>query len=310
MQQRSITAYHQTVPNTLVHFAVQGAASRGLWPRLDPRWIYIGCLLPDVPWIVRRLAVALGAPVDPIDLRLYAMAQASLAGTLLLCGALAALAARARLAFCVLAANALLHLLLDACEVKWGNGVHLLAPFSWRMTSFDLAAGEGVLMAVLTAAGALVGAWEIVRPRLPVLSLELRPRRLAAAGALLAAYALAPLPLLGSVEESNSYSVSTLRQKERRAGSTIGLDRAGFRRTPGGGLIELWNGETVGAIGAIPEQDARVSLTGTFLQPDRLRVERFVEHRRQRDWPSYLALAMLFLLWARPSPSARRTSRR
>jgi hypothetical protein len=26
-----------------------------------------------------------------------------------------------------------------------------------------------------------------------------------------------------------------------------------------------------------------------------------VEHRRQRDWPSYLALAMLFLLWVRPS---------
>ena len=146
------------MPNTLVHFAAQGAASRSLWRRLDPRWIYLGCLLPDVPWIARRVAAVLALPVDPIDLRLYAMAQASLAGTLLLCAAFAAVAAQPRLALAVLAFNALLHLLLDACEVKWGNGVHLFAPFSWRMTSFDLVEGEGTMILALSFGGALIGA--------------------------------------------------------------------------------------------------------------------------------------------------------
>lgn len=289
------------MPNTLVHFAAQGAASRSLWRRLDPRWIYLGCLLPDVPWIARRVAASLGAPVDPIDLRLYAMAQASLAATLLLCGVFAAVAAKPRLAFSVLGFNALVHLLLDAGEMKWGNGVHLFAPFSWHMTSLDLIRGEGVLMASLSVAGALLGVWEIVRPRLPAMGLDLRPVRLAAAGTLLAAYAVLPLSFLRSLEASNSYSVSTLRQKEQRLGARISLDRTTFLRTPDGGLVELWTGEIVRATGAIPRYDARVSLTGTFLELDLLRVERFVEHRQQRDWPTYLALAMLSLLWARPS---------
>lgn len=139
-----------------------------------------------------------------------------------------------------------------------------------------------------------------MRPRLEVLVLDLRPRRLAVAGALLAAYSLAPLPLLRAVEASDSYSVSTLRQKERRVGSTISLDRASFRLAAAGGLVELWTGDIVRAVGAIPEHDARVSLTGTFLQRDVLRVERFVEHRKSRDWPTYLALSILGVLWARP----------
>ena len=288
------------MPNTLVHFAAQGAASRSLWRRLDPRWIYLGCLLPGVPWIVRRVVASLGVPADPIDLRMYAMAQASLAATLLLCGVFAALAAKPRLAFSVLGFNALVHLLLDACEMKWGNGVHLFAPFSWRMTSFDLISGEGVLMASLSIAGALLVAWEIVRPRLQSLDLDIRPVRVAAAGTLLVAYAVIPLAFLGSIEASNSYSVSTLRQADRRRGESVSLDRTMFRATAGGGEVHLWTGEVVRATGTVPASDARLSLSGTFLESDLLRVDRFVQHRQHIDWQTYLALAMLSVLWAWP----------
>jgi hypothetical protein len=156
------------MPNTLVHFAAQGAASRGLWPRLDARWIYLGCLLPDLPWILRRAVVGLGIPVDVFDLRLYTMALASLAGTLLLCAALAVATAAPRLVLAVLGTNALLHLLLDATELKFGNGVHLAAPFSWRMTSFELLPGESSVYVVLAAAGALLVVWELTRPRTPL----------------------------------------------------------------------------------------------------------------------------------------------
>src|SRR5512143_1343174 len=179
------------MPNTLVHFAAQGAASRGAWPRLDARWIYLGCLLPDLPWILRRAVVAFGLPVDVFDLRLYTLALASLAGTLLLCAALAAVAAAARLVFVVLGANALLHLLLDATELKFGNGVHLAAPFSWRMTSFDLVPGESLVYLVLAAAGALLVAWELARPR-SAIGFALTPRRLAGSAVLLAAYVVFP----------------------------------------------------------------------------------------------------------------------
>jgi hypothetical protein len=288
------------VPNTLVHFAAQGALSRALWRRLDPRWIYLGCLLPDLPWILRRVVVGIGLPVDGFDLRLYTMGQASLAGTLLLCGALALLTATPRLVLAVLGGNALLHLLLDATEVKWGNGVHLLAPFSWRMTSFELLPGEGVVYLALAIAGALLLAWEVAAARPPLLGLDLRPKRLAAASVLLAAYFLAPLPFLGAIYASDSYSVRSLREVEARPGRTVGLDRTAFVATPAGGRIRLWTGEEVRATGPVPSRDATVSLYGTFLAPDVLRVDRLVEHRRDRDWPSYLALVLLGLVWARP----------
>jgi membrane-bound metal-dependent hydrolase YbcI (DUF457 family) len=288
------------VPNTLVHFAVQGAASRGLWQRLDPRWIYLACLLPDVPWILRRAAVGFGLPVDVFDLRLYTMGLASLAGTLLLCAALALATSAPRLVLAVLGTGALLHLLLDATELKFGNGVHLVAPFSWRMTGFDLLPGESPVYLVLAAAGALLVAWELTRPRNADLGFVLSPRRLVASAALLAAYLAFPLSFLGAIEASGSYSVKTLREVTARPGRTVSLDRTAFLATPAGGFIQLWTGERVRATGDVPGHDATVSLHGTFLAPDVLRVDRLLEHRQDRDWPSYVALLLLAAVWARP----------
>ena len=288
------------MPNTLVHFAVQGAASRGLWRALDPRWIYLGCLLPDLPWILRRAVVGLGVPVDVFDLRLYTMGLASLAGTLLLCAALALATAAPRLVLAVLGTGALLHLLLDATELKFGNGVHLVAPFSWRMTGFDLLPGESPVYLVLAAAGALLVAWELTRPRNADLGFVLSPRRLVASAALLAAYLAFPLSFLGAIEASGSYSVKTLREVTARPGRTVSLDRTAFLATPAGGFIQLWTGERVRATGDVPGHDATVSLHGTFLAPDVLRVDRLFEHRQDRDWPSYVALLLLAAVWARP----------
>jgi hypothetical protein len=288
------------VPNTLVHFAVQGAASRGVWRALDPRWIYLGCLLPDIPWILRRAVVGFGIPVDVFDLRLYTMAQASLAGTLLLCAALALLTAAPRLVLAVLGTNALLHLLLDATELKFGNGVHLWAPFSWRMTSFEVLPGESPVYLVLAIAGALLVLWELTRRRNASLGFVLSPRRLGAAGALLVAYLAFPLPFLGAVEASGSYSVKVLREVDARPGRTVSLDRTALLATPAGGFVQLWTGERIRARGDVPEHDAVVSLHGTFLAPDVLRIDRLFEHRQNRDWPSYVALVLLAAMWLRP----------
>jgi hypothetical protein len=209
----------------------------------------------------------------------------------------------------VLGANALLHLLLDATELKFGNGVHLEAPISWRMTSFDLLPGESPVYLVLAAAGALLVAWELTRARNAILGFVPTSSRLAASAALIAAYLLFPLPFLGAVEDSGSYSVKTLREVEARPGRKVSLDRTAFHAAPGGGLVELWTGERVRATGAVPARDATVSLEGTFLAPDVLRIDRLLVHRQNRDWPSYVALVLLAAVWTRPLLPPRRSRR-
>ena len=108
------------------------------------------------------------------------MGLASLAITLLLAAAIAALTAAPRRVFAWLGLNALLHLLLDATEIKFGNGVHLLAPFSWRMTSFDLVAGESPLYLALTLAGVALVLLDLARAERGFVGFERRPAALRA----------------------------------------------------------------------------------------------------------------------------------
>ena len=91
------------MPNILVHFGVQGVVTRSLMWQAEPRWIFLGCLIPDIPWILQRLGSTFIPGIDLYDLRLYAIVQASLAVSLLLCGALAQLSSRASEVFNVLA---------------------------------------------------------------------------------------------------------------------------------------------------------------------------------------------------------------
>jgi hypothetical protein len=111
------------VPNTLAHVGFRALATRAVAPATDLKWNYLGCIVPDVPWMLQRL---------------YGIVQATLAMSLCLILAFASLATEPGRAFSIVAGNAWLHLLLDTIEIKWANGVHLLAPFDWRLTSLGV----------------------------------------------------------------------------------------------------------------------------------------------------------------------------
>jgi hypothetical protein len=236
--------------------------------------------------------------VDTFDLRLYTMGLASLAVTLLLAAAVAAVTRAPRRVLAVLGLNALFHLLLDATEVKFGNGVHLLAPLSWRMTSFDLIAGESLVYLALSIGGALLVAWEIAREHRTGAVFDLHPRRLASAATLVAAYLVAPLPFLAP-----SGLRQLLGEDAARAGRAAGPGREPrphcVPRDSGGRARRTLDGRAGASHGLAADHDASVSLYGTFLETDVLRVDRFVEHRRNRDWPSYLGLLLLALVFLR-----------
>ena len=65
------------MPNTLAHIGLQGLATRKLLRDADLKWIYLSCIIPDVPWIIQRLVRYVIPNIDLYDLRLYAIVQAS-----------------------------------------------------------------------------------------------------------------------------------------------------------------------------------------------------------------------------------------
>ena len=141
------------MPNTLVHLGVQSVSTKALFKEADFKWIAIGCIIPDVPWIIKRIIILSGLGIDFYDLTQYTIVQASLLFSLILCGTIALVCASPYRIFLILAFNAFIHLMLDAMQIKWANGVHFLAPFSWEMTNFNLLWPESGITYAFTAAG-------------------------------------------------------------------------------------------------------------------------------------------------------------
>lgn len=295
------------MPNTLAHLGVGLAASQAsrlLGRDVDPRWVMTGCVVPDVPWIAARAVRVLAPGVDPFSLRLYAVAQSSLAVSLLLCGALAALTRAPRRVFAVLASMSLLHLLLDACQTKWGNGVHLLAPFSWELWNWGLFWPESPVTAALTLFGALaagVALWQLHSGAARRTGWRLGATPLAVAAALGSAWVAAPWLLREGPYRADNHSVRTLMERDARVGRPVAFDRASLVSEDGRARVHSFDGEALDLRGALPDAPAQVSLRGHFRGPDLVEVDALHVHRGwPRDAASYLGLSLVAVAWLVP----------
>jgi hypothetical protein len=290
------------LPNTLAHLGIQTLASRTVIPAPDPKWIYLGCVIPDLPWIARRVVAAFAPGIDLIDLRLYAIVQSTLIVSLLLCGALALVSQSPRKIFAILSLNTLLHLLFDALQTKWGNGVHLFAPVSWETWNLGLFWPESAVTLVATVLGLGIIGWTFWRGvERPVGLCGDRPIQILGATVLLSAYVALPLALLRGAEASDTHFVRTIRNGPARAGHEIAVDRADFTRDEKGDRLRLYSGEEVAVIGRLPAQSALVSVRGRFSEPSTLVIEELHVHAgRLRDRGSYIGLALVALAWLLP----------
>ncbi|ARA94399.1 hypothetical protein AWN76_015400 [Rhodothermaceae bacterium RA] len=303
------------MPNLLVHLGVQGALSSVAVRDVDLKWVYAGAVVPDVPWIVQRAVLTLAPEVDPYALRYYVDVQASLIVSLLCAGALAMLAAAPRRVAVVMGFNVGLHLILDALQIKWGNGVHLLAPFSWELVNWGMFWPESPLNVVLTLGGLLfviLTARRAVRRGVPLQKPD--RRRAVAFGVLAGAYLLLPLWWLDGPREANVHDLETLREPGRRPGQYVEFDRKSCVPLDAEACLLLG---TFRAEGLPLEREARVSVRGVFVDTETIRVlEAHVHHPWFRDVASYLGLLAVMLIWmvwfvlsrrearTRPDPSA------
>lgn len=291
------------MPNTLAHLGAQGLASRGLLGPADLRWVLLGCVLPDVPWILHRLDLLLLPGFDPYALRLYAIAQASLLCCWVLAAGLCLFSSIPRRAFAVLALGSLLHLVLDALQTKWGNGVHLFAPLSWKLWNAGLFWPEAPMTLALTAFGLGYGLWAVARRPGPRDAVHWPgARRGAVALGLLALYLALPALLRAGPEAEDNHFVRTLRARESRTGREVEFDRASYVRHESGDRLRFFAGEELALVGPTPARSGSVSVRGRFLDPDTLEVLELHDHSGfPRDAAAGVGLLLVAAAWILPA---------
>lgn len=285
------------MPDTLAHFGVQIIASKALFREADARWIGLGCLLPDLPWILQRAALALGW-ADPVGLRLYAVIQSSLFFSLLLAAALSLQTAQRRRIFSILAWNCLLHLLLDPLEIKWGNGSLLAAPFSWELTHFAFFWPEELPSRLLAVLGLLIFPAAAWRDRQREIQFIRSKQRQSAGLLLLLAYILLPFSLFSGPLAADNHFAATL-LAENRSGSWIEFDRRPYQAE--GQSIVAYSGETLRLdvpSGILPAQDGTLSGRGRFLSHRDILLAEWHLHRSERDLRAGAGIFLLIAAWS------------
>jgi hypothetical protein len=299
------------VPNTLGHLGVQGFVTRALIRDADIKWICAGAVIPDLPWIVQRAVIPWIPSERILDVRLYFMVQGSLAFCLLLSAGIAWLSREPGAVFKILGLNVVLHLLLDATQVRWAEGVFLFAPFSWSVARFGLFWPESAFAVVITAAGLVFCAygWR-VRPGRPVV---FRPRSAQAASVgaiLLLAYGLLPPLFVAEAERSGNGFYSALRPDADRAGRAIGFDRVPATERGAVSEARAVTGERFELRAPTEVGHGRVSLQGEFMDAKTIRVTRLHRHWPGfRDGASYLGLLIVGLIWVADGWRRRRSPR-
>lgn len=288
------------MPNTLAHLGIQGMLTRSILRKADLKWIYLGCVIPDVPWIMQRVVRILMPDLNRYDLYLYSGVQSSLFFCLILSAALALITRRAGIVFLILAAGSLLHLLLDATQIKWANGILLAAPFSWQVTSFGMYWPESIISIGLTVMGLVYVLFMWRKYVFPPLS-GLNPKRVSLFAAVICCVAYLGLPFLFRQEmlAANNYSIATLLNNQERTGKMIALDRARLIIEDGRPLIRNFNDEVFEVDGLEPGlTPSAISIKGRFLAPDRIDVTAYHLHTAGiREFASMVGLLLVGFWW-------------
>lgn len=289
------------MPTTLVHIALQLPATRALIRGADVKWMLLGAALPDLPWIARRAIEKLVPGQSPFDLQAFGYAQASLLLCLVLAAGLALLSRWPGRTFATLALGSLAHLLLDALELKHGNGVHLVAPLDWHLLSLELVMADGSAAMALNLLVLPLVAWLLWRgrPTPPPDRLPAWPRLLASA-ALLVIWLLAPLAMIDGPYATDSGSIRTLRFAEQRLNREVAFDRRPVVHEAGAAFVVTVEGERIRLVGAELDGVEQISLHGRFIAADTVEVAGFLAGvPGRRDLPTYLGLLLVALWWAR-----------
>ena len=287
------------MPNTLAHIGIQTLVTRGVVRGADIKWVWAGCILPDLPWIGQRIARALPTDLSPIDIRLFATVQSSLFFCLIMSAALSCLSRAPLRTLAILCCGSLMHLVLDATETKWGNGVVLFAPLDWKLTNFGGIWPESSVVLALTGLGLLVSLWSL--QFLPHVTAGLRFPGVWRAGAFTAlttCYLCAPVAFMPFAESADLHYAATLRSVSDRPDRPIEFDRSRLALVGGKAELTSWTGERIELRSSLPVEAGTVSVRGRFIDSQTIEVRDIHQHNgRARDYATMAGLAFVALCW-------------
>lgn len=286
------------MPNTIAHFAINGLFTRAVITHSDFKWIYLACVIPDLPWVLQRIIKTLPLSIDLYDLRAYCIAQSSLLLCVFLCGSLAVLAKQRSKVFIILIVGCLLHLMLDAVQIKWANGIQLFAPFNWNLLRFDIFWPESVGTYLLTGAGVLYFIFNIrktIQPNCEEFKITLKTISISAA--FLFVWLALPIAYMQSVYAADNHYISTLKDSNNRIGKIIEIDRNSIVHEDGTPKVKTSFGELISLEGSVVRDGERISLQGKFIDVNTIHVDQFHTHSNFRDYASMVGLACVLFVW-------------
>ncbi|MBU0664207.1 MAG: hypothetical protein KJ990_06635, partial [Proteobacteria bacterium] len=248
-----------------------------------------------IPWILQRILNFIPG-IDPYTLRLYSLNQASLFFCLFMAAALALSTRRSLHIFLLLSLNCLLHLLLDATQIKWANGVQLLVPFSWSMLRFDWFWPEHISSYAATMAGLLFLAFnwrkiaatdlDITRPTAGKTTIIL---------CLLLFYGAGPFLFFKHALAADNHFCRTLMAQSDKAGKNIELDRVPFSSESKS--VRPFSGKAFTLHGKLPDKSGLISVQGYFIDTDTIQVTGYHQHNHYRAMATSLGLLLIAALW-------------
>lgn len=287
------------MPNTLAHLGIGGTATRLAIKGADLKWIYLGCVIPDLPWIFQRLGNILIPDINLYDLRLYVVIQSTLLFSIILSLALASFSKEYLKTFLILALGCLVHLLLDSLQKKWANGVLLLAPFNWDMMNLDLFWPESFLTYLITLFGLFYFLITFKEGINAPLNVDLtKIKRWVIFITVTLVYFIIPLFILSQPFNANNHFVKTLENVKERPGKYFEIDRRLYRFENEEGLINTFADEDIKLKNINLKSTETLSIRARFVDEKSAEVIDYHIHSALfRDGSSYAGLIMIFLFW-------------
>lgn len=282
------------MPNSLVHFGINGFLSKSTFKRADLILIYFGALIPDVPWILQRFVGFFYPAINLYDLRLYCVNLSSFFFCLILSVAISQIFVKWKLALAIFSFGSFLHLIADSIETKWANGVQFFVPVNWDLYNAGWIWPENGIIYVLTILGLIfiVLNWQSTIKSHFMLIRNFP--KLFTIGLILLIYFTLPILFINSAEEADNHYVKTLREYQNRPGKYFEVDRGNYIHYEDGVIFLTSFNEKLNVNNLKLTTDEIMSIQARFITCDEIEILEYHIHSN-RDIFSYLGIFILII---------------